>query len=333
MSIEDDPRERERSDLYAAGIEAYPHVPDLADRWLAELLEDGSLPDVGMGLRSGGRQLLRPVPENPANLSSDPRVSHAVLKNGQTLWVRRASRRTLRGYRPVGVVDRPNRTTKATLAALTVLEGRKTNPERLAAVLPLVDVWDQHSIGHSLYQRLEDAQKQGENGRMDVGDLVLDRPLQYAYALLRYYRPGFDELPEAKRRELLQGCCERINRVLDSTQQLAGFLEYGASDKDQKPGRVNPRRDVEAAMMREVEDLKYREIAEQLGVEISKNSQAVGDYSTVSKMVQRGRDILECAYGHDGWDELSETMRQELAEWKELSAEEQTKELSPRTRL
>lgn len=312
----EDPDERARQDLYDQGVAAFPDIPDLAGRWLDALIEEDGLPTTGRGLSMRGREVVRPVRENPANLSSDPRVSHAVLENGQTLWVHRARRRTLRGYRSVGVVDRPGRTTKAVLAALTVLEGRRADLGRLAAVLPFVDPRDQESIGDSLYRRFEDVRgRRGEAGGL-ADDLLLDRPLQYAHALLRYYRPDFDELPEEERRELLQGCCERINKVLDSTRQLAEFLEYGAVGKDQRPGLKNPRRDVEAAILREVEGLKHREISEILGIEISKKSAAVDSYSTVAKMVRRGREILERAYGHDGWDELAASMREEFSQHK-----------------
>jgi DNA-directed RNA polymerase specialized sigma24 family protein len=61
-----------------------------------------------------------------------------------------------------------------------------------------------------------------------------------------------------------------------------------------------------------VEGMKYREISDTLGVEISENSATVGDYSTVAKMVRRGREILKEAYGHDGWDELAASMKREF---------------------
>jgi hypothetical protein len=327
----EDPEERGRAELYDLGIEACPDIPELADRWLAEWAADGGLPTTGRGISMGGRELVSPVAENPANTSSDPMISHAMLANGQTLWVRRAKRRLLNGYRGVGVFEKPDRTTKAVLAALTIQEGRGVPPERLARVLPFVDPVDQASIGDSLFRRFEELKERGDKAAADV--LVLDRPLQYAQALLRYYRPVFDSLPKEEQRELIGDCCERVNALLDSTRHLVEFLEYGFPGRDQRPAVENPSRDVEAAVLREVEGLKHREIAERLGVEISEKSAVVGDYSTVAKMVQRGRDILERAYGHDRWDELAESMRQELSDWKELSAEEQMKELSPNARL
>jgi hypothetical protein len=310
----EDPNDSAREELYRHGVRAFPDIPDLADRWLKALGEEDALPTTGPGLKVRGKELVSPARENPANRSSEPQVSHAVLENGQTLWVRRARRRTSRGYRPVGVVDRPGRSTMAMLAALTVLEGRKANPARLAAVLPFVEPRDQESIGDSLHRTFEDTKNRCDGAGLLADDLMLERPLQYAHALLRYYRPGFDDLPEEDRRELLQGCCARINAVLNSTRQLAGFLEYGAAGKDQRPGLGNPRCDVEAAVLREVEGMKYREISDVLGVEISENSPTVEDFSTVGKMVRRGRKILEEAYGHDGWDELAASMKREFSQ-------------------
>jgi hypothetical protein len=328
VSIYDDPKEQEREDLFVSGVEAYPVLPDLAHRWLEVLLEDGALPTTGPGVRMGKKLLLRRVSENPANRSSDPFTSHALLDNGQTLWVRRAKRRGPKGYRSIDIVDKPTRTTKAVLAALTVLESQQVDLEWLKKLLPFVDPADQVSINDSLRQRFEELGRQGDKEGTSalVGNLVSDRPLRYAHALLRYYRPNFDALPREEQRELLLRCCERINKVLDSIRQLTEFLEYGRPEKDQRPAIENPRRDVEAAMLRDVEAMKYREIAESLKVEIPEKSRCVGDYSTVAKMVSRGRDILERAFTHDGWDEIAESMRADLSRWEALTEEEKLAE-------
>jgi hypothetical protein len=54
--------------------------------------------------------------------------------------------------------------------------------------------------------------------------------------------------------------------------------------------------DINAAVLRDVDELTYREIAEQLDLPISDGAKAVGDYSKVSRMVDRGRDIRERAW-------------------------------------
>jgi hypothetical protein len=111
----------------------------------------------------------------------------------------------------------------------------------------------------------------------------------------------------------LEKCCERINDVLDSVRLLGDFLQYGGLDRDPRPAVENPHKYVEAAMLRDVEGLKHREIAGILRVDISEKSGVVDDYSAVGKMVVRGRDILWRAFGKDGWDEMVESMRTELS--------------------
>jgi hypothetical protein len=331
MSILDDPREQERHDLYVSGVEAFPNIPDLASRWLEVLSEEGGLPFGGTPeIRTGGKLMVRGVTENPANTSSDPLTSHVVLENGQTVWVRRAKRPNRRGYRSVGVVARPDRTAKAVLAMLTLLEGRRLDKEVLERLLPLVDPADGTSIADSLHhQRLEEPRRGGggEGAASPVGDIAADRPLRYAHALLRYYRPGFDSLATGEKRELLQKCCERVDGILETTRLLAEFLEYGRPRKDLVPFIRNPQRDVEAAVLREVEGMKYREIAQSLEVD-SERARDLDDYSTVSKMVKRGRDILERAFGHEGWDELAESMRNELAR-REVPGEDEELDRNP----
>jgi hypothetical protein len=236
------------------------------------------------------------------------------MDNGQVVWVQRAKQRGIRGYRMVSVMDEPPRTAKATLAALTVLEGRPTDMKRLRAILPLLNPTDQESIEHSMseaYKRLRE--QTGKKRSTFIGDLMAHRPLLYAQALLRYYRPDFDNLPPDQQRGLLEKCCDRINEVLDSVRLLADFLQNGGLDRDQRPAVENPHKYVEAAMLRDVEGLKHREIAGILRVDISEKSVVVDDYSAVVKMVGRRRDILRRAFGKDGWDEMVESMRAELS--------------------
>ena len=241
MSILDDPREQERHDLYVSGVEAFPNRPDLASRWLEALSEVGGLPFGGNPeIRSRGKLLVRGVTQNTANTSSDPLTSHAVLENGQIVWVRRDKRPNRRGYR--GVVARPERTAKAVLAMLTLLEGRRLDKEVLGRRLPFVDFADGTSIADGLHQRLEEPRREGagEGAASPVGDVAAERQLRYALALLRYFRPGFDSLATEEKRELLQKCCGRVNGLLKTTRQFAEFLEYGSPRKDQKTRYCEP---------------------------------------------------------------------------------------------
>jgi len=149
------------------------------------------------------------------------------------------------------------------------------------------------------------------------------RSLEYAVALLRYFRPDFDSLPLQDQRGLLEKCCERMNKFLEAARHLNEFLEYGNPNKDQRPAIENPHRDVKAAALRDIEDRTYREIAELLEVEISEKSKCVGDYSTVARMVARGREVLEHAFGRKGWQDKAEAARVRYQRWKSLSPQEQ----------
>jgi hypothetical protein len=102
-----------------------------------------------------------------------------------------------------------------------------------------------------------------------------------------------------------------MNRTIAAVRQLTGFLEYGVPSRDQRPAIENPQRDVEATVMRDMEEATYREIAAQLSVEVSKSARNIGDYSTIQKMVGRGRDILERAFGDAGWHAIAVAAKQE----------------------
>jgi hypothetical protein len=130
-----------------------------------------------------------------------------------------------------GVVARPDRTAKAVLAMLTLLVGRRLDEEVLQRLLPLVDPADGRSIADSLHhQMLEEPRRRAgrEGAASPVGDIAADRPLRYALALLRYYRPGFDSLATEEKRELLQKCCERINGLSKRAAVLAGLVVVNA---------------------------------------------------------------------------------------------------------
>src|SRR5215212_3929561 len=63
------------------------------------------------------------------------------LDNDQVIWLRPSPSRSPQGYKPIVVLDKQQRETKATVAALTVLEGYISNPEELRnALLLLADL-------------------------------------------------------------------------------------------------------------------------------------------------------------------------------------------------
>jgi hypothetical protein len=112
------------------------------------------------------------------------------------------------------------------------------------------------------------------------------------------------------------------------------------------PAIKKPQRDVRAAILRDVEDLTYREIGERLGIplpaepmdeDLPDDPEALedlqkdlerrkGEHQTVRKMVERGRRILEDAFGREGWQQRVQIMKAEKERWWSLSPEERAGE-------
>jgi hypothetical protein len=299
------------------------HVPDLADAWLEILAEDGSLPDISaMVFIHKGKALNRPIIEDPVNTPSDPSVYPARLDNGQGIWIWLNKRRFSDALVSASVVDKPD-SVGAVLAALTMMEGDEVDIEQLQRSLPLIDLSHPGGISESVHEVLRDlifTWKKSET--LELIRAFPVGPVRLALALLRYYRPGFDALPEEEKHDLLIGCCERMNRTITAIRQLTGFLEYGAPGRDQRSAIVDPHRDVRAAVMRDVEKETYPKIAARLRIKVSEKAEYVGDYSTVSKVVGRGRDILVRALGRDGWEKAAAEMRLEHVRREALSEPE-----------
>jgi hypothetical protein len=299
------------------------HVPDLADAWLEILSDDGSLPDASATvLTHKGKPLRRPITEDPVNTPSDPSVYPARLDNGQVIWIKLHKRGLSDTLFSASVADKPD-SVGAVLAALTMMEGDEVDIEQLQRSLPLVDLSHPGGISESVDEVEIDLIFSGKKSEaLELIRTFPVGPVRFALALLRYYRPGFDALPEEEKRDLLIGCCERMNRTIAAIRQLTGFLEYGAPGRDQRPAIEDPHRDVRAAVMRDVEKETYPKVAERLRIKVSEKAEYVGDYSTVSKAVGRGRAILVRALGRDGWEKAAAEMRREHVRREALSEPE-----------
>jgi hypothetical protein len=271
-------------------------IPELALRWLEMLIEMGGLPDTEQPRRPETSSRIRRLTVRDS-ISTQPFEDAylAVLDNGQRLWLREGKRRSDKGSRIIEVLDKPQRADAAMLAMLTALEGRITKTERVPEVFT-----KSGGIPHEEYDDL-------------VGSAL------YAYSLLRYFRPDFDGLPWEERLALIEGACVRINDLSEASRKLAEYLEYGAPARELRKAVENASVDINAAVLRDVDGLTYREIAEQLDVHISPGARVVSDYSRVARMVARGRDILERAWGKDGWRKQAEAMKAEATRWYALT--------------
>lgn len=319
-----------RDDLYGGMAFGLPDLPAFAQEWLEELARVGY----------GGPKGYPPLPsaqragDGPGVPGSLPARGEAYPmrfgRGGQVLWLQLDAGRSERGYRNVAVLDEPSRTDRAILAALTSLEGRVMDTERLRGalreVMPARDqsVWEAW-VGTSNERAA--AGGRAPKPRRVLEDLQHHQTLDYALTILRHHHPGFDDLPIAQRVDVMVEVCVRINGFLDSLRKLVAFLQYGT------PGRRGPAaskladRDVKAAALRDVAGLTYREIGEDLGIPPPGDFAYKGDHPTVRKMVARGRDILEQALGEEGWRRQAEAMRAEAGRWLSMSETEREAEL------
>ncbi len=245
---------------------------------------------------------------------------------GQVCWLQLDAGRSERGYRNVAISDEPLRTDKAIVAALTALEGRPLDAERLAKALPEVVPF----YGEAVWDRWTKILKE----RRDDGDLIetleglrYHQALDYVLTLLRYHRPGFDEMPREERVALVAGTCSCVNRFLEALRKLMAFLEHGTPGRRIPAATKAATRDVKAAVLKDVDGLTYRGIGKELGVPPPEDAGHKGDHPTVRKMVRRGRAILVRALGEEGWRRQAEAMRAEAARWRSLSEAQREAEM------
>src|SRR5215212_3128937 len=281
------------------------------------------------------------------------------LDNDQVIWLRPSASRSPRGYKPLVVLDKQQRETKATVAALTVLEGYISNPEELRKALLLMadlspetleKVWvvdrDESLLNHSYEVVIRELDKEvttSEQGsrktaneekwarRLDKYARGLERyrqlsSLSYLAALLKYYRPEFGQYSWEYQLALMERACTYLHRLSEAVDTFTAFLEYGTPDWGPNRGAKTPARDVRAAILRDVDGLPYRVIGQELGILPPPDAHYKGDYPTVRTSAKRGRKILEKALGTHGWSKRVETMKAEAARWNSLSDKEKLRE-------
>ena len=274
-------------------------------------------------------------------------VRKAKLDGKQDLWIRFDTRRVEdKGYMAVEVVDIP-RSDKAILAAMVAYLAQPIDLQRLleaarfkysgayaaeserlyasigmeetGAGLPRIPKDQDLTVEelHSVMDALEDL-------RAKIKPLW---HLEYLLPLIQYYRPEFDSCSPQEKQDLIEKTCGYINAFLESLRNLQAFLEYGAPNRKLIPAAKEPNRDVQAAVLRDVDGLTHRQIGEQMGIPTPPNFEIKGEHQTVRKMVERGRRILEGAFGEEGWWEQVKKMKAEKAWWRSLSVEERAERI------
>jgi hypothetical protein len=315
-----------RESLYAGMAFGFSDLRAFACEWLEELLR--------VGYYGMEESLGLPLKQQAGNLSTVPKplplfgeaYPVRIGDAGQVFWLQLDAGRSERGYRNVAISDEPLRTDKAIIAAMTALEGRPMDAERLGKALPEVipaygeSVWDRWT--KTLKERRSD-----EEIVEALEGLRHHQSLDYVLTLLRYHRPGFDALPREERVALVAGTCSYVNAFLEALRKLMAFLEHGTPGRRIPAATKAAARDIKAAVLKDVDDLTYREIGRELGVPPPEDAGHKGDHPTVRKMVRRGRRVLEQALGVEGWHTQAEAMRVEAERWNSLSEEEREAEM------
>jgi hypothetical protein len=85
--------------------------------------------------------------------------------------------------------------------------------------------------------------------RSSLRDLQHYHTLDYVLVLLRYHRPGFDELALEERADLIAETCAHINEFVEVLHKLMTFLEHGKLER-RGPAAA---RDIKAAVLKDVD--------------------------------------------------------------------------------
>jgi len=162
-----------------------------------------------------------------------------------------------------------------------------------------------------------------------VWEYAGDEPeLEFPKALLRYYRPEFENLLPNDQKDMAAETYRRLQEVGGALRNLTAFLEYG----EPKEGLTRHPledvvRDVRAAELKYIEGLKNHQIAEALSFDPPKNARDEQEFKEKKgrkgrEAAKRGRRILEEALGKKGFKEHVEASVAEIRRWQSLSDEE-----------
>ena len=315
-----------REDLYAGMAFGMPDMRAFAREWLEELLRVGYYGmEESLGLPFKQRSGDYFAPPKPLPLYGNAYPTR-IAQTGQTIWIRLDGPRSPEhGYREISVSDEPLRTDAAIVAALSALEGRTFDLGTLRSVLALSMPLRGESFWDRWTKALED--RRTEEGLGSSLRELEHQALDYVMMLLRYHRPGFDELPREERTNLVADACAHMNEFLEALRRLVTFLEHGRLNYRGPAAIKVASKDIAAAVLRDVDGLTNREIGERLGVPLPTDFRIKADHPTVRKMVGRGRRTLKAALGEGGWKEHVRAMNEEAEAWHSRSPVQRQAEL------
>ena len=310
----------------------------LARLWLRELASVG-LQEID---HSSGAPPKEPASYYPRSepLHSDV-VPIKLEDSREVLWLKVNGRRSGQGYKRTEILTTFVSTDRAILAALTALEAKeiKTNELDESLIEREVDSsneeWPEpgeeaykeivrelvQAVDDGLLQALEEDMREFRSAYNDPQVHTL-HTLGYVVALLRYYRPEFDDLPREERVSLVKEGCKRVVRFLEALRHLEAFLEYWAPEQDLKSKVEDAARDIKAAELQDVEGLSNLQLGKRLGIDPPPSEAFKRTNSTAGARAKRGRRLLVSAVGEEGWRKLVEDKRAQRADYWSRSEEE-----------
>jgi hypothetical protein len=294
-------------------------IPTFARRTLERLREVGLLH--------------RTDTQPPAN------IRRARFDGQQDLWIRFNTRRTSQGYKAMEVMEAP-RSDRAILAAMVAWTSDPVDFEQLRPAIAYA-----HGLvtqGENFEAAMDDVMQYLMEGEPSLEDFkrvaaVLNtirrndellRNFRFLEPLMRFYKPEIADCSAEEYWKYIEQACRHVKDYLESLSRLQAFLEYGAPGRKLTPSVKRPQRDVQAAVLHDVEGIDHREILERMRIAPldPQEFRDKGEYQTVRKMISRGRDILEQAFGRNGWQAQAATLKEEIRWWQSLSPEERKHE-------
>jgi hypothetical protein len=243
------------------------------------------------------------IPYGPeANTVGEGAFPAKVQDSREVIWVQPEGRRTEQGYKRIEVLDSQLATDTAIIAAMTSLEAKEVRVEGLE------DRFIRSVIAGSIHDPAANEISDEEAMSWWAPQFIWYwHTVSYIVALLRHFRPEFDDLESDAQLALVRDGCKRINAYLQALRHLTSFLEYGRPGRDLRPMLEGVEEDIRAAELQDVEGLSSVQVGRVLGIDPPQSDQFKRTNSRALTKAKRGRRLLTDALGQDGWQELVES--------------------------
>jgi len=227
------------------------------------------------------------IPYSPeANTVGEGAFPAKVQNSREVVWVQPEGRRTEQGYKRIEVLDSQLATDTAIIAAVTSLEAKEVRLEGLE------DRSIRQVIKNSVPSPPADEASDEEMSHWWVSQFIeYWQSVSYVVALLRHFRPEFDDLGGDAQVALVRDGCKRINSYLQALRQLTSFLEYGHPERDLRPTLEDVGRDIRAAELQDIEGLSSVQVGRELGIEPPQSDQFKRTNSRALNMAKREGDF------------------------------------------